>query len=108
MSSKSRKASESGGIATQLPLIVKTGKYLTGYRQVLRSIQHNTCKYLIITKNYPPLKKMELEYNAVLGGKVPVCIVDGTNTDLANICSAIFRMGVISIIDEGEADLALT
>ncbi|KAI5172776.1 large subunit ribosomal protein L30e [Nematocida sp. LUAm3] len=95
-------------VASQLPLVVKTGKYHVGFRQTLTSLINQTCKYLVLTKNYPTLKKMQLEYYALLAGKVPVYMFDGTNRDLANLCGAEFRMGVISILDGGEADLIRT
>lgn len=103
MSRKTKKATKN--ISSQLPLAIKTGRYHIGFKQALSSLIHQTSKYLIITKNYPALKRMQLEYYAVLGGKVPVYMFDGTNKDLANVCGSEFRMGVISIIDEGEADL---
>ncbi|KAI5184276.1 large subunit ribosomal protein L30e [Nematocida homosporus] len=92
-------------VAAQLPLVIKTGKYYVGFRQTISSLISESCKYIVLTKNYPILKKMQLEYYASLAGKVPVYMFDGSNRDLANLCGAEFRMGVISILDGGEADL---
>jgi large subunit ribosomal protein L30e len=103
MSRKTKKTTKN--ISSQLPLAIRTGKYCVGFKTTLDSLVNQQCKYLIITKNYPTLKRMQLEYYAVLGGKVPIYMFDGTNKDLANICGSEFRMGVISIIDDGEAEL---
>ncbi|EIJ89589.1 large subunit ribosomal protein L30e [Nematocida parisii] len=92
-------------VASQLPLVIKTGKYHVGFRQTMSSLINETSKYIILTKNYPEVKKMQVEYYAKLGGNVPVYMFDGSNRDLANLCGAHFRMGVISILDDGEADL---
>lgn len=92
-------------IASQLPLVIKTGKYYVGFRKTLSTLVDQTCKYIILTSNYPSIKKMQLEYYALLAGKVPVYMFEGTNRDLATLCGAEFRMGVISILDDGEADL---
>ncbi|KAH9387259.1 large subunit ribosomal protein L30e [Nematocida major] len=92
-------------IASQLPLVIKTGKYYVGFRQTMSTLINETCKCIILTKNYPEVKKMQIEYYAKLGGNVPVYMFDGTNRDLANLCGSHFRMGVISILDGGEADL---
>ncbi|KAI5192742.1 large subunit ribosomal protein L30e [Nematocida minor] len=95
-------------VASQLPLVIKTGKYYVGFRQTMTSLINESCKYIILTKNYPEVKKMQLEYYAKLGGNVPVYMFDGSNRDLANLCGAHFRMGVISILDDGEAELIQT
>lgn len=102
--SKKAKANAST-VASQLPLVIKTGKYYVGFRQTLTSLINQSCKYIILTKNYPTIKKKQLEYYALLAGKVPVYMFDGTNRDLATLCGSSFRMGVISILDDGEADL---
>lgn len=103
MSKKTKTANTS--IASKLPLIIKTGKYYVGYRQTLMSLIDQSSKYVILTKNYPSIKRMLIEYYALLSGKVPVYMFEGSNRDLANLCGAEFRMGVISILDDGEADL---
>lgn len=69
------------------------------------SLIDQSSKYVILTKNYPSIKRMLIEYYALLSGKVPVYMFEGSNRDLANLCGAEFRMGVISILDDGEADL---
>jgi len=103
MSKKSK--GDSTSVASKLPLVIKTGKYYVGFRQTITSLINNSCKYLIITKNYPAIKRMQLEYYASLAGKVPIYMFEGTNRDLATTCGTEFRMGVISILDDGEADL---
>ncbi|KAI5180445.1 large subunit ribosomal protein L30e [Nematocida sp. AWRm80] len=92
-------------VTSQLPLMIKTGKYYVGFRQTILSLINESCKYIILSKNYPVVKRMQIEYYATLAGKVPVYIFDGTNRDLANVCGAEFRMGVISILDDGEAEI---
>ena len=47
-------------------LIVKSGKYVLGYKQTLKMIRQGKEKPVILANNCPVLKKSETEYHAVL------------------------------------------
>lgn len=93
------------GLAFKLPLAMKTGKYVLGYRQAMRLLRKNETKCLIISSNFPSVLRKKLEYYSMLLKDLPVTIYNGSNNDLAKLCELKHRIGVISILDEGEADL---
>ncbi|KAK1347286.1 ribosomal protein L30 [Hamiltosporidium tvaerminnensis] len=95
------------GIATKLPLAIKTGKYTLGYKSALLSLLNQTAKILVIASNFPSTKRRLLEYYAMLADNTPICIYDGNNNELAKTCDKGFRIGVVSVLDVGEADMLL-
>lgn len=92
------------GITDQLPLAIKTGKYLIGYKQTLKSLHFNKAKVIVLTRNYPASKRKLIEYYAMIN-KVAVLGYEGNNNELAKLVDKFYRCGVISIVDQGEADL---
>ncbi|KRH91799.1 60S ribosomal protein L30 [Pseudoloma neurophilia] len=89
----------------KLPLAIQTGKVIFGFKESIRSLVNSQCKMLVITSNLQPLQKRQLEYYAYLNNNVPIYSFLGTNNDLAQSCGKFFRVGVVSILDDGEADL---
>ncbi|XP_020599298.1 60S ribosomal protein L30-like [Phalaenopsis equestris] len=61
-------------------------------------------KLVIISNNYPPLRKSEIEYHAMLG-KVGVHHFNGNNVDLGTACGKYFRVCCLSIVDPGDSDI---
>ena len=53
-SKKSKKSIES--INSRLGLVVKSGKYVLGYKQTLKTIRQGKAKLIIIANNTPPLR----------------------------------------------------
>lgn len=49
-----KKAQES--INTRLALVMKSGKYVLGYKQTLKSLRQGKAKLVIIASNTPPLR----------------------------------------------------
>ena len=43
-------------INSRLALVMKSGKYMLGYRQTLKSLRHGRAKLVIIANNTPPLR----------------------------------------------------
>ncbi|KAF7682780.1 60S ribosomal protein L30 [Astathelohania contejeani] len=101
----SRKKKVIDGIAASLPLVMKTGEYKIGYRQVLATLVNQKAKLIIISSNYPSYKRRLLEYYCTLANNTPILIFEGTNNNLAKACNKVYRVGVLSIIDEGESDI---
>jgi large subunit ribosomal protein L30e len=61
---KLKKANES--INSRLALVMKSGKYVLGYKQTLKTLRNGKSKLIIIASNTPPLRKSEIEYYAML------------------------------------------
>merc|ERR1712110_409442 len=76
---KTKKAVES--INSRLALVMKSGKYVLGYKQTLKSLRQGKAKLVIIANNTPPLRKSEIEYYAMLA-KTGVHHYSGNNNEL--------------------------
>eukprot|EP00954_Amorphochlora_amoebiformis_P026061 1376975-Amorphochlora_amoeboformis.AAC.2 len=61
---KGKKQMES--INSRLALVMKSGKYVMGYKQTLKTLRTGKAWLIIISKNCPPLKRSEIEYYAML------------------------------------------
>merc|ERR1711862_951175 len=98
---KSKKASES--INTRLALVMKSGKYVLGYKQTLKTLRQKA-KLAIVANNIQPLRKSEIEYYAMLA-KTGVHHYNGNNIELGTACGKYFRVCVLSITDPGDSDI---
>ncbi|MRC56835.1 50S ribosomal protein L30e, partial [Bacillus thuringiensis] len=99
---KSKKAIES--INSRLGLVVKSGKYVLGYKQTLKTLRQGKAKLIIIANNTPPLRKSEIEYYAMLA-KTGVHHYNGNNIELGTACGKYFRVTTMSITDPGDSDI---
>merc|ERR1711893_459019 len=99
---KSKKALES--INSRLALVMKSGKYVLGYKQTLKTLRQGKAKLVIIANNTQPLRKSEIEYYAMLA-KTGVHHYNGNNIDLGTSCGKYFRVCVLSITDPGDSDI---
>ncbi|MDJ8942393.1 50S ribosomal protein L30e, partial [Clostridium perfringens] len=99
---KTKKAVES--INSRLALVMKSGKYVLGYNQTLKSLRQGKAKLVIIANNTPPLRKSEIEYYAMLA-KTGVHHYNGTNIDLGTACGKYYRVTTLSITDPGDSDI---
>ena len=61
---KVKKTNES--INSRLALVMKSGKFVLGYKQTLKTLRNGKSKLVIIASNTPPLRKSEIEYYAML------------------------------------------
>ena len=57
---KVKKSNES--INSRLALVMKSGKYVLGYKQTLKTLRNGKSKLVIIANNTPPLRKREREF----------------------------------------------
>ena len=53
-------------INSRLALVMKSGKYVLGYKQTLKMLRNGESMLVIIANNTPPLRKSEIEYYAML------------------------------------------
>ncbi|KAJ3023354.1 60S ribosomal protein L30 [Thoreauomyces humboldtii] len=104
VATKKSKKNSSETINSRLALVMKSGKYLLGYKSTLKTLRQGKSKLIIVAGNCPPLRKSELEYYAMLS-KTGVHHYTGNNIDLGTACGKYFRVGVLSIIDAGDSDI---
>merc|ERR1711894_6828 len=99
---KSKKTIES--INSRLALVMKSGKFVLGYKQTLKTLRQGKAKLVIIANNTPPLRKSEIEYYAMLA-KTGVHHYNGNNIELGTACGKYFRVTTLSITDPGDSDI---
>merc|ERR1712076_82978 len=99
---KVKKSNESNN--SRLALVMKSGKYMLGYKQTLKTLRSGKSKLVIIANNTPPLRKSEIEYYAMLA-KTGVHHYAGNNNELGTACGKYFRVCPLSITDPGDSDI---
>uniref|UniRef100_A0A673V9E5 Large ribosomal subunit protein eL30 n=1 Tax=Suricata suricatta TaxID=37032 RepID=A0A673V9E5_SURSU len=106
---KTKKSLES--INSRLQLVMKSGKYVLGYKQTLKMIRHGKAKLVILANNCPALRiqgirkwKSEIEYYAMLA-KTGVHHYSGNNIELGTACGKYYRVCTLAIIDPGDSDI---
>ncbi|KIM56506.1 hypothetical protein SCLCIDRAFT_132554 [Scleroderma citrinum Foug A] len=102
--SKTKASKTNESLASRLALVVKSGKYTLGHKSALKQMRSGKAKLVLIAGNCPPLRKSELEYYAMLS-KTSVHHFNGTNVALGTAAGKLFRVGVMTITDEGDSDL---
>lgn len=103
MASKKSKASKEN-INSKLALVMKSGKYVLGYRQALKTLRSGQALMVLLASNTPPIRKSEIEYYAMLS-KSQVFYYAGNNADLGTACGKYFRVGTVTITDQGDSDI---
>ncbi|KAM4850547.1 large ribosomal subunit protein eL30-like [Urocitellus parryii] len=88
-------------INSRLQLVMKSGKYVLGYKQTLKMIRQGKAKLIILANNCPALRKSEIEYYAMLA-KTGVHHYSGNNMELGTACGKYYRVCTLSIIDPGD------
>uniref|UniRef100_A0A671TWZ9 Large ribosomal subunit protein eL30 n=1 Tax=Sparus aurata TaxID=8175 RepID=A0A671TWZ9_SPAAU len=96
---KTKKSMES--INSRLQLVMKSGKYVLGYKQSQKMIRQGKAKLVILANNCPALRKSEIEYYAMLA-KTGVHHYSGNNIELGTACGKYYRVCTLAIIDPGE------
>lgn len=101
----SKKIAKQTGLGTQLQLAMRTGKYLVGYKKAISSVIKNNAQCLILSSNIPENMRRLLEYYCVLANNIPIKFYEGSNNELSVLGGLKFRTSVITILNQGEADL---
>nr|ABW23184.1 ribosomal protein rpl30 [Arenicola marina] len=99
---KAKKTVES--INARLALVMKSGKYVLGNKETVKSLRNGKAKLIIIANNTPPLRKSEIEYYAMLA-KTGVHHYNGNNIELGTACGKYFRVTTLAITDPGDSDI---
>merc|ERR1711998_170148 len=101
---KSKKSVES--MNSRLALVMKSGKYVLGYKQTLKTLRQGKAWLVIISKNCPPLKRSGIEFYAMLA-KTMVPHYTGNNIELGTACGKYFRVSCLSITNPGDSDIIM-
>ncbi|XP_057609580.1 60S ribosomal protein L30-like [Chionomys nivalis] len=91
-------------INSWLQLVMKSVKYVLGYKQTLKMIRQGKAKLVILANNCPALRKSEIEYYAMLA-KTGVHHYSGNNIELGTACGKYDRVCTLAIIDPGDSDI---
>ncbi|KAI5149677.1 large subunit ribosomal protein L30e [Enteropsectra breve] len=101
----SRKTSKQNNQSTQLALALRTGKYFVGYKKALKSLISGSAKCVVVASNFPKTERTRLEYYCGLAKNTPIKFYEGNNRELATAAKFNFLTSVITILDQGEAEL---
>lgn len=89
---------------SKLALVMKSGKYVLGYKSTLRSLRSGEAKLIILSNNCPTVRKAEIEYYAVLS-KAKVVFYPGNNVALGTACGRYHRCSTLAVVDAGDSDI---
>mmetsp|Transcript_34049 Transcript_34049/g.55507 ORF Transcript_34049/g.55507 Transcript_34049/m.55507 type:complete len:128 (-) Transcript_34049:171-554(-) len=104
---KKKRTTGHGKLNASLKLCVKSGKYVVGWNETVRSIKIGKARCVLVANNTPGLRRSQLEYYCMLG-RVPVIHYAGTNSDLGRACGKLFASSTMTVIDAGDSDLLKT
>ncbi|KAK2958575.1 putative 60S ribosomal protein L30-1 [Blattamonas nauphoetae] len=99
---KNKRAQE--GVNAKIALMIKSGKYVVGYKETLDTLRKGNAKVILVSSNIPSLRKAELEYYSMLA-HVPVHHYNGDNVALGAACGKYFRVGSLCCLDAGDSDI---
>ncbi|XP_021071757.1 60S ribosomal protein L30-like [Mus pahari] len=99
---KMKKSLES--VNSRLQLVMKSGKYVPGYKQTLKMIRQGKAKLVILTNSCPALRKSEIEFYA-MWTKTGVHHYSGNNIELGTGCGKYYSACPLAVIDPGDSDI---
>ncbi len=88
------------GLEGEIKQVLKTGKYILGYRKSIRAIKMGKAKAVVIASKIPKWMEDDVMYYAKLG-KIPVIKFKGTSYELGMVCGKPFPVAVMAILDPG-------
>lgn len=88
-----------------LPLAISTGNIKLGFKSTIRSLMSKKSKLIVLTSNFPAVRAKLIKHYAKIAGNVPVYSYNGNNNELMEAAKIHHRIGVLSVIDEGNAGL---
>ncbi|ELW72946.1 60S ribosomal protein L30 [Tupaia chinensis] len=91
-------------INSRLQLVMKSGKYVLGYKQILKMVRRGKAKLVILANHCPALRKSEIEYYAMLV-KTGVHHYNGNNIELGTACGKYYRVCTLAITDAGDSGI---
>ncbi len=88
------------GLEGEIKQVLKTGKYILGYRKSIRAIKTGKAKAVVIASKIPRWMEDDVRYYAKLGD-IPVIKFKGTSYELGMVCGKPFPVAVMAILDPG-------
>lgn len=88
------------GLEGEIKQVLKTGKYILGYRKSIRAIKTGKAKAVVIASKIPKWMEDDVMYYARLG-EIPVIKFKGTSYELGMVCGKPFPVAVMAILDPG-------
>lgn len=101
----SKRVNKQAGLSVQLPLAMRTGSYVVGFNRAINTIIRKTSKCVVVTGNLPKTMRARLEYYCVLANHTPIKFYEGNNNEFSALLGLKFRTSVVSVLDQGEAEL---
>ncbi|KAM9621906.1 large ribosomal subunit protein eL30-like [Trichechus inunguis] len=91
-------------INSRLQLVMKSGKYVVGYKQTLKMIRQGKAKLVILADNCPALRKSEMEYHTMLA-ETGVHHYSGSHVELGTACGECYRVCTLAVVDPGDSSI---
>lgn len=88
------------GLEGEIKQVLKTGKYILGYRKSIRAIKTGKARAVVMASKIPKWMEDDVMYYAKLGD-VPVIKFKGTSYELGMVCGKPFPVAVMAILDPG-------
>jgi len=88
------------GLEGEIKQVLKTGKYILGYRKSIRAIKTGKARAVVIASKIPKWMEDDVIYYAKLGD-IPVIKFKGTSYELGMVCGKPFPVAVMAILDPG-------
>ncbi len=88
------------GLEGEIKQVLKTGKYILGYRKSIRAIKMGKAKAVVVASKIPKWMEDDVMYYAKLG-EIPVIKFKGTSYELGMVCGKPFPVAVMAILDPG-------
>lgn len=88
------------GLEGEIKQVLKTGKYILGYRKSIRNIKMGKAKAVVIASRIPKWMEDDIMYYARLG-EIPVIKFKGTSYELGMVCGKPFPVAVMAVLDPG-------
>ncbi len=88
------------GLEGEIKQVLKSGKYILGYRKSIRAIKTGKARAVVIASKIPKWMEDDVVYYAKLGD-IPVIKFKGTSYELGMVCGKPFPVAVMAILDPG-------
>uniref|UniRef100_A0A671ESV2 Large ribosomal subunit protein eL30 n=2 Tax=Rhinolophus ferrumequinum TaxID=59479 RepID=A0A671ESV2_RHIFE len=83
---------------------MKGGKYLLGYKQTLKMIRQGKAKLVILSSNFPALRKSKIEDYTMLA-RTGVHHYSDNNIELDTACGNYYSVCTLAMTDPGDSDI---
>jgi len=92
-------------LGASIRMAVDTGRVVFGSDKARKLALLGKARLVVMARNIPSETRQDLEHYCKLS-KIPLFNFDGTSIDLGTACGKPFTVGVFSVLDYGNSDLA--